>query len=111
MNLPQSGGLPPYFCTTVAVVHLVLVRLQRCSGKSRSFAGCWALSWWPSVPWVARFSCIGSLAARRDRCLSLPWLLSDRPLWLPVCNSFFLKFSLRFDAIDRHYWRESGGEW
>jgi hypothetical protein len=87
------------------------VRLEKSSRKSRSFAGRWALSWWPSLPWVARFSCIGSRAARRGRYLSSPWLLSDRPLWLPVCNSFFLKFSPRFDAIERRYWRESGGEW
>src|SRR5438552_10761491 len=87
------------------------VGLERCSRRWGSFAGCWALSCWPSLPWVARFSCIGFLAARRGRCLSSPWLLSDRPLWLPVCNSFFLKFSPRFDAIERHCWRESGGEW
>ena len=53
--------------------------------------------------WVVRFRCIGSLGTRRGWCLSSPWLLSDRPLWLPVCNSFFLKFSPRFDAIARRY--------
>jgi len=81
-------------------------RLENCSRKSRSFARCWALSWCSSLPWVARFICIGSLAARRDRRRSSLWLSSDRPLWLPVCNSFFLKCSPRCDAIERHYWRE-----